>query len=159
MCTIILKSLRTFITDSTVEYFKYEIIDGEVIETELETKEALNIIKDMQELHRLDHNNIIWGDPEFKNKCPEYFKLKIDCKCPKELIIDGISIKYNTHDIIIKEDNVIMSNIKKYLDDQFSLLYQHLNAPCKSDHKKIYFDNYIFNYYKFNQYQNQVYFL
>lgn len=78
MCTIITKSVRTFIGNISTEYYKLTIIDDRVEEEELTSTEARAYINEheLPEIYRLDHNHIIWGDVEFKDKCPEYFKLQ-----------------------------------------------------------------------------------
>lgn len=73
MCTIITKSLRTFIGQTSVEYYKLTINNGSVIEEELDPTEARTLIKDMPLIHKLDNNNMIWGDNRFKDLCPKSF--------------------------------------------------------------------------------------
>lgn len=153
MCTIITKSLCGFLNQTAIEYYKLEIVNNKVISTELTKSEALELIKDKPELHRIDHNHIIWGDEEFKSKCPEYFKSKVDNECPKELKLCSIHINYRTHDLIVKKDNLLMNCLKDYLNNEFSKLYQNLGKEIKSDDKKIYFPGYVFDYDKFDKYQ------
>lgn len=154
MCTIITKSLCGFLNQTSTEYYKIEIVDDKIIETEISKSEAMELIKDKPELHRIDHNNIIWGDADFKEKCPEYFKLKIDSQSPKELKILGFTIKYKAHDLIVKESNIVMSILKKHLDDQWSKLYSKLGTEKDYDHRFIYFPDYSFDYVKFNSFQD-----
>lgn len=152
MCTIVTKSLRGFLNQISIEYYKLEIVDKDVIETELSPQEANELIKDMEELHRIDHNHIIWGDKEFKTKCPDHFRFKVETHCPKEIKLCGIDIFYKTHDLIIKKDHPVMNTLRRYLDEQFSLLYQNLGKEVKADYKNIYFKDFVFNYEKFNNY-------
>lgn len=153
MCTIVTKSLCGFLNQRSTEYSKLEIVGDKVVSTEITKSEALELIKDMPELHRIDHNHIIWGDADFKSKCPEYFKLKISNECPKELKLCGVEIKYNTYDLIVKKDNLLMNCLKNYLNNEFNLLYNNLGKEIKSDDKKIYFPKFVFDYDKFNKYQ------
>lgn len=154
MCKIVIKSLRSFMNEIFPEYSQLEIIDGKVVETELETKEALDLIKDLKEIHRIDKNNIIWGDENFKEKCPEYFRLKIDNECPKELTFEDIVVNFKTYSLIIKEDDVLMRSLKNYLRNEFSNLYKRLGNSFVIKNKKISFDGYDFFYDKFNIYQD-----
>ena len=80
MCTIITKSLRTFFNQTVPEYYKYTINNNKVVETELTPSEALTCIRENNypELFRLDHNNVIWGDSNFKEKCPNSFKRQLE---------------------------------------------------------------------------------
>lgn len=154
MSTIVIKSLCGFLNHTSTEYSKLEIIDDKVIDTELSKYEALDLIKNLKEIHRIDHNNIIWGDKDFKEKCPEYFRLKIDNECPKELIFEDVVIKFKTHSLIIKEGDVLMRSLKDYLRDEFSNLYKRLGNPFVIKNKKISFEGYDFFYDKFNIYQD-----
>ena len=78
MSTIITKSVRTFLGVSMPEYYKLTIVNNRVVETELTSTEAKNYIKEnnLPIIHKLDHNNIIWGDKNFKRLCPRSFKMK-----------------------------------------------------------------------------------
>lgn len=154
MSTIVIKSLCGFLNHTSTEYSKLEIIDDKVIDTELSKSEALELIKDLKEIHRIDHNNIIWGNEDFREKCPQYFRLKIDNECPKELVFEDIVINFKTHSLIIKEGDVLMRSLKDYLRNEFSNLYKRLGNHFVIKNKKISFEGYDFFYDKFNIYQD-----
>lgn len=156
MSTIVIKSLCGFLNHTSTEYSKLEIVDGKVIDTELSKSEALKLIKNLKEIHRIDHNNIIWGDEDFKDKCPKYFYLKINSECPKELIFDNIIVEHKTHSLIIKKDNIVMLSLNEYLNNEFSKLYQHLGKEFIIKGNNICFDDYVFNFNKFNIYQTSL---
>ena len=156
MSTIVIKSLCGFLNHTSTEYSKLEIVDGKVIDTELSKSEALKLIKNLKEIHRIDHNNIIWGDEDFKDKCPKYFYLKINSESPKELIFDNIIVEHKTHSLIIKKDNIVMLSLNEYLNNEFSKLYQHLSKEFIIKGNNICFDDYVFNFNKFNIYQTSL---
>jgi hypothetical protein len=153
MSTIVIKSLCGFLNHTSTEYSKLEIIGDKVIDTELSKSEALELIKDLKEIHRIDHNNIIWGDEDFKEKCPEYFRLKINNESPKKIIFDDIVVNFRTHSLIIKENDVLMRTLQKYLSTTFSDLYKRLGKHFVIKNKRISFEDYDFFYDKFNIYQ------
>ena len=76
MATIIIKSQRTFIGQIYSEYYKLTLNDGVLEEMEMTTQEAKDYIREhnLPEIHRIDHNNIIWGDDSFKLELPESLK-------------------------------------------------------------------------------------
>lgn len=154
MSTIVIKSLCGFLNHTSTEYSKLEIIDDKVIDTELSKSEALELIKDLKEIHRIDHNNIIWGDEDFREKCPQYFRLKIHNECPKELIFGDVVVNFKVHSLIIKEKDFLMNALKDYLFASFSDLYKRLGKPFIIKNKTISFEGYDFFYDKFNIYQD-----
>lgn len=78
MSTIITKSVRTFLGLTMAEYYKLTIVNNRVVEEEMTSTDAKKYIKEnnLPILHKLDNNNIIWGDADFKQRCPRSFKMK-----------------------------------------------------------------------------------
>lgn len=77
---ILVKSRAKILYTVFTEYTLYYIYKGKVVEQELENDEARELLREykLPEIYRLDHNNIIYGDEEFKDKCPKSFIKKID---------------------------------------------------------------------------------
>lgn len=77
MCTIITKSIRSFAGQCSPEFWKLQIKNGSVIEEELTANQAKDLIEEngWEIIHKLDHNNMIWGDDRFKEECPETFRM------------------------------------------------------------------------------------
>lgn len=85
MSTIIVKSLGIFMGNRFPEYTKYTIEGKKVFENELDPIEGRKLVRELPEIYRIDSDNIIYGDSDFKDKCPKAFKEKIN-----KMVQDGI---------------------------------------------------------------------
>ena len=158
MKRIVTKSVRRFLTEVIPEYYLITVDDGVLTEEELTLSQFKNLIQDMSVVHKIDQNNIIYGDFDFKDYIPDSFKKKVESSCPKTLTINKDSKKVNINFYLYGKldhcQDVLIEGLYNYLNNEFNKLYKNLGNIVKVSPKKITFVDDYFDIKKFNLYQD-----